>query len=310
MEKSALTVLVVDDSAMDRRLAGALLKKRGFQVAYAGNGREALGAIAQEQPDLVLTDLQMPDLDGLELVAAIRTQHPSVPVILMTAHGSEEIAVQALHRGAASYVPKRNLAQELCETVESTLSMAQAASHQQKVLDCLEQTESRFVVVGNDVGAIPPLVGYLETNLSRIRLCDDTGRIQVAVALREALVNAMYHGNLELTSDLLERDPAAYTDLAQQRRQEAPFRSRRIEVLVRETRSEAVYVVTDEGPGFNPDLLPDPMDPSNIEKTSGRGLLLIRTFMDEVIHNDRGNQITMVKRRDLAAYTTPPAALG
>jgi CheY-like chemotaxis protein len=303
--RSARTVLVVDDSPIDRRLAGALLKKRGHEPVYAVNGREALAAMDQRRPDIVLTDLQMPELDGLELVAAIRSRHPSVPVILMTAHGSEEIAVKALHRGAASYVPKRNLAQELCDTVESTLAMALAASQQDKVLECLKQAESRFVIA-NDVEAIPPLVGYLEANLSRLKLCDDTARLQVAVALREALVNAIFHGNLEMMSDLFERDPKAYADLAARRAREPPYQGRKVEVTVRETRAEATYVVVDEGPGFNPDLLPDPMDPKNLEKTSGRGLLLIRTFMDEVHHNDQGNRITMVKRRDPTAYTMPP----
>ena len=57
-----------------------------------------------------------------------------------------------------------------------------------------------------------------------------------------------------------------------------------------------MYVIRDEGPGFDPSTLPDPRDPSNLERTAGRGLLLIRTFMDEVTFNKAGNQITMVKR--------------
>ena len=56
-------------------------------------------------------------------------------------------------------------------------------------------------------------------------------------------------------------------------------------------------MVRDEGPGFDPATLPDPTDPSNLERVGGRGLLLIRTFMDEVRHNESGNEITFVKRR-------------
>jgi anti-sigma regulatory factor (Ser/Thr protein kinase) len=67
--------------------------------------------------------------------------------------------------------------------------------------------------------------------------------------------------------------------------------------MSRESRDEAVYVVRDEGPGFDPSILPDPTDPSNLEKVSGRGLLLIRTFMDEIHHDDSGREITMIKRR-------------
>ena len=63
------------------------------------------------------------------------------------------------------------------------------------------------------------------------------------------------------------------------------------------TRDEATFLVRDEGLGFDPSTLPDPTDPANLGKVSGRGLLLIQTFMDHVEHNATGNQITMVKRR-------------
>lgn len=291
-------VLIVDDSAMDRRLSGGLLKKHiGLHPIYAQNGREALSSIPQDVPDVVVTDLQMPEMDGLELVETIRKHYPSLPVILMTAHGSEEIAVKALQKGAASYVPKKNLARELAKTVLEVLEVAQAHQKQKLVLECLVQTESRFVIA-NDVAAIAPLVGQLENNLKRMGLCDETGLIQVAVALREALVNAIFHGNLEVSSDLLSTDPPAYDSLVEERRARSPYRDRRVHVTARETRTEATYVVTDEGPGFDPGGIPDPLDPANLEKPSGRGLMLIRTFMDEVLHNERGNQITMVKRRD------------
>ena len=120
------TALVVDDSAMDRRLIGGLLKRAGYEVLYAENGRHALELLAEKLPDIVATDLQMPELDGLELVAAIRQQFPSVPVLLMTAHGSEEIAVKALQKGAASYVPKRQLAKELVGTIQNILEVTLA----------------------------------------------------------------------------------------------------------------------------------------------------------------------------------------
>ena len=66
----------------------------------------------------------------------------------------------------------------------------------------------------------------------------------------------------------------------------------------KESPAEAIYTVRDEGPGYDPSSLPDPTDPANVEKVSGRGLFLIRTFMDQVYHNETGNEITMIKRAD------------
>src|SRR5262249_4847370 len=117
-----------------------------------------------------------------------------------------------------------------------------------------------------------------------------------AVALREALINAIHHGNLEVGSDVRERNEKEYQALVEERRRQEPYMDRRVHVMAKQTRAEVVFVIRDEGAGFDPKTLPDPTDPTNMERISGRGLLLIRTFMDEVEHNDRGNQITMVKR--------------
>ena len=155
--------------------------------------------------------------------------------------------------------------------------------------------ETRFTL-DNDVALIPVVVTQLEEELRCI--CPDEGASQdVGVALREALANAIYHGNLELSSDLREEDGGRpYDELAARRRRTPPYCDRRVAVLVRRTDEELVCVVTDEGPGFDPASLPDPMGADFLDRPHGRGLLLIRSLMDEVAHNERGNVITMVKR--------------
>lgn len=112
-------VLVVDDSRTDRVLAKSLLECRpglemlecrtGLSVLDVAGGDEALEVLQRDLPDLVLTDMVMPGMSGLELVETIRGRFPLLPVILMTAHGSEDITMEALQKGAASYVPKHNL---------------------------------------------------------------------------------------------------------------------------------------------------------------------------------------------------------
>jgi len=291
------TVLIVDDSAVDRRRAVKLLTNAGLTVLAAPGGREALTMIEHDHPDLVLTDMQMGEMDGLALVQEVKERFPGVPVILMTAHGSEELAVEALQKGAASYVPKRNLANDLSEVIESVLGIASARRSQERLRESLISTDAQFVLE-NDVALIPSLVAFAESNLKRMTICDENGLIRIAVALREALVNAMHHGNLELTSHLREEDDKAYHRLVEERRHQEPYCDRRVFLHTRESLREVVYVIRDEGPGFNPAALPDPTDPANLEKSSGRGLLLIRTFMDEVRHNKIGNEITMCKRAD------------
>ena len=87
-------VLVVEDSPTQAAEIRFLLEDAGFDVDVAVDGVEALSSLHESLPDLIVTDLQMPRMDGLALVEAVKSKHPAVPVVLITAHGSEEIAAR------------------------------------------------------------------------------------------------------------------------------------------------------------------------------------------------------------------------
>ncbi len=291
------TILVVDDSVAARRFVGRLVERRpGFRALFACNGREALDMLKKEACALVVTDLHMPGMDGLELVEAIRDRWPLTPVVLMTAEGSEDVAVRALQGGAASYVSKHALERDLADTLDRVLAAARVDRRRQHLLECIRDLDCRFVLE-NDPALVPLLTAHLQEHLVRMGLCDPNGRMRIGVALEEALLNGMYHGNLELHSALRHDGGDAYERLAAERRRQAPYADRRLHVHVQLDESTAVIVIRDEGPGFDVSAVPDPSDPANLVKPSGRGLLLIRTFMDEATHNATGNEITLVRRR-------------
>ncbi|MCA9263592.1 MAG: ATP-binding protein [Planctomycetales bacterium] len=290
-------ILVVDDSPVDRKLINGLLgKMKDASLRFAETGEHALEMIEEATPDIVLVDLVMPGISGLELVERVRGAHPQVPSILMTSQGNEEIAVQALQKGASSYVPKVQFADELASTVRSVLRQARHARTHHRLIGYLVESTCRFELV-TDTSLIPPLIEYLQEMLAQLRLCDETERTRVGVALDEAIVNAVYHGNLELDSDLREHDSAGYHDLAAARAKQPPYVERKLRVHARVCSEQAEFTIRDEGPGFDPGTLPDPTDPTNLENVSGRGILLMRTFMDEVHFDERGNEVTLVKRK-------------
>lgn len=290
------TILIVDDAKIDRVLAGSCVEQLGATPIYAENGVEALERIEQQKPDGVLTDLQMPEMDGLELVQAIRRDYADVPVVLMTAHGSEEVAASALKHGAASYVPKKNLRRDLGHALRVVLDAAEAAQDRQTARQLLIESETKFVF-GYQPGAVQALVSHLQNSLAQIEFGDHADLIQIGTALTEALTNALDHGNLELDSALREAPDNAYRRLGNERSEQPPYQDRRVYVTARLTPTEASYTIRDEGPGFDPSTLPDPTDPENLLLASGRGIMLIRMFMDEVSFNETGNTITMIKRR-------------
>jgi len=296
------TVLIVDDSATDRRLAGGLLEHSGeYDVIYSPDGQDALAQLELHVPDMVVTDLNMPEIDGLQLTRTIRQMYPFLPVILMTAKGSEDVAVAALQVGAASYVPKRRLAQELLNTVRQVLSLAKEDRGQARLMRRLIRQEVEFAIE-NDAELLSSLVRFLQQGAASRGICDETARIRIGVALQEALTNACYHGNLEVSSSLREVDHRAFYELCQERAVSAPYRDRRIYVTAKFTAESAEYIIRDEGPGFDPTRLPNPTAPENLERPCGRGLLLMHTFMDEVRYNTTGNEVSLIKRR------TPQAA--
>src|SRR5260370_33425291 len=120
--------------------------------------------------------------------------------------------------------------------------------------------ESHFALE-NDRSLIPPLVAELTENLTFMGLCDQTELLRVTVALGEALENAMIHGNLEISAEDRDRDEKTYQELIAQRREQPPYASRLVYVTAKESRTEAVYIIRDEGPGFDTSRLPDPGEP-------------------------------------------------
>lgn len=298
-----VTILVVEDSSVDRMLIGGLLAKEGvtndgdWEIEFACDGQEALtrlNATNCSGVGLVVTDLQMPNLDGLGLVKEIRRTQPQLPVILITSQGSEEIAIEALRAGATSYSPKSMLRTDLVRTIRQILVMA---SYMKYESDAQAHPALRQVafVLENESSLIGPTIDHLQENLPSWSAAD---RWQFMMAMDEALVNAMHHGNLEVDSKLRESDNEEdYYNEIRKRKVRAPFCHRRVRVEAEFSDHHICVQISDDGDGFDPSTVADPTAEANLHNVSGRGLFLIRSFMDQVAHNLTGNQITMTKLR-------------
>lgn len=295
-DRAPWQVLVVDDSPADRLIACRLLSNQdGIEVFQSADGGDAIEQLKGGlKPDLVLTDMSMPNVDGLGLVEYIHRTWPGIHSILMTGQGSEELAVEALKAGASHYVPKRNLSHDLVRTCESVLALANSERRQRALAAHWLGTECSFCLP-NCIEHIPDVIAYLQ----RCTLGEENSRAdhQMSVVLHEALVNAIHHGNLELDSELRNREDGLYYKLAAQRATEEPYKLRRVHVSVSVDQNERRFVIRDEGAGFDPETPKyDPEDPEQLLRTHGRGLFLIRTFMDEVSFNSEGNEIRLVQR--------------
>jgi len=118
------SILVVDDNPDLARLVAALLEESGMSARRVSSGKEALHALEEAYFDLVLSDVKMPEMDGLELLERMRSDFPEIPVVLLTGFGTVEMAVQAMRAGAASFVVKPYKDEALVHTIRQALQTA------------------------------------------------------------------------------------------------------------------------------------------------------------------------------------------
>jgi len=151
------------------------------------------------------------------------------------------------------------------------------------------------VCLENDMQCVAEVVHDLQERAQQLLdAVDSRWLLHFGTALDEALSNAILHGNLEITSQ--QRFSPEYEQLLLQRQNSFPFQRRKVLVTARFENTAAYVTIADEGPGFDHRKVPDPTDLANLDKPYGRGVMMIRAYMDVVQYNEAGNSITMSKR--------------
>jgi len=139
-----------------------------------------------------------------------------------------------------------------------------------------------------------------------MRLTDATGRFRIGAALKEALLNAIYRGNLEISFKQMQDTRVSLVegkgeDVLTKRKSAAPYKDRKVRVHINIGANEARFMISDEGPGFDPSSVPAAGQPGSLDPETGRGLVLMRAFFDEVTFDQGGREVTLVKRRETKA---------
>ena len=145
MSKNRQQILVADDEPNLRRVLEAQLRRDGFDVIGVGDGEEAVAALAEHHVDLVITDLKMPRLDGMGVLKYIAAEYPRVPVLMITAHGTVDTAVEALKLGAFDYITKPFDRDELRSAV---MKAARTRELSQTTASNATEAGGRFEIIG------------------------------------------------------------------------------------------------------------------------------------------------------------------
>jgi CheY-like chemotaxis protein len=263
-------ILVVDDEEMVRDLLARFLSERGYLPSPAADGAQALELFRSQPFDLVLSDVRMPGLSGLQLLQAVKEVNPRVPVVLISGFGEVETVVEALKAGAENFLAKPLKLEMLEKVVEQSLSLAcirpglgaLGPRVEQETVVTAPSRPDYICEVVYQVALSAVAVGFAEMDLDN----------NLKLALVEAVTNAMEHGN-------------RWTE------------ARKVEVTCRARRDRLEVVVRDQGPGFDYQNLGDPTEEDNLLCERGRGVFLMQAIMDEVSFQPPGNQVTLRKRR-------------
>jgi len=270
------TILIVEDDRMTRHVLQSVLNGAGYSTRVASDGVEALEALQGDHFDLVLLDVWMPRMNGLELLAQLRAHKARPRVVVMTSDDAPETLLKAVREQAFKYVHKPVQPVELLETVRTVLASPELMPIEvisakpdwvELVVPCTLEAAER----------IQPVMAELDAKLP-IEVRDST-----AYAFRELLLNAIeWGGRLD------------------------PNRTVRISCL--RTERMLLYRIADPGPGFNIDDLPHaaisyPDEPvAHMEvrmnkglRPGGFGLMTVRATVDELIYNEKRNEVVFVK---------------
>lgn len=298
------TILLVEDSPTQAMQLKLQLESGGHNVTSCDDGMPALELLEHGTFELVITDLELPVLNGLQLIKKMKADFPQIPAVLITGQGSERLAAEALKVGATGYVPKSMVDDLLLATVEDVVGVMRSDLRYTELIDCT--VENRLVFeLPNKPELLITAIDLVTQLAAGMQLLSGIDRYRVSQALQHAATNALYRGNLELSRDVcphvsvtdggIEALPA----VIQERIATKPYSNRKIHFDARLMKDLIRVVIKDEGPGFDVKSVEaqqqDQDSAAPFSGQMGRGLALMHRFMDRVSFNSAGNEITLIK---------------
>ena len=288
------TALVLEDSDDTRLILKTLAARRGFEVMESKDGAKGLALAKEHRPDLILLDLGMPGMSGIEVLEEIREYDASVPVVIISGSREGDLVEEALELGAVNFVHKPFDHQEIEFVLDQIYRATEEDTEIHRVLDFVGRRVTELSIPC-DGSYLSKVVAYLGRELSNNYPGYELPLTEIKLALYESLANALEHGNLEITFEEKTKAMAAgdgIHGLLNERLKDPKLGERKIHIRAEYHQSHAYYAVRDEGPGFDPQaLINRPV--ADTSALHGRGITLIRHYMDEVSWNDSGNEIRM-----------------
>lgn len=285
-----MKVLVVEDDQASRSYLEVILRKENLNFRSADNGKDGLEIFKEYIPDIVLSDINMAQMNGLELLENIKRIKPETIVIMLTAFNSEDYVVEAMKLGANNYLKKPVLKNNLISLLRKYSSVLHSRKSAKKIQGFIKRHNFSLDFKSN-IEIIPSIVNYLITEVEGV--FPEEVLLDIKLGLGELLLNAVEHGNLDIS--FIEKSHAVQNDQLQQlyyeRLGDPEFYRRKVFIDFSMTPEYSEWVITDEGDGFDPDSIPNPISEDGILRLHGRGIFICKFQFDELEYLENGNKV-------------------
>lgn len=289
-----MKVLIVEDDVASQKYLEFVMKKEGYQYRTAENGAVGLDEYKTFSPDLILSDINMVEMNGLEMLQNIRETDRKVMVIMMTAFNSEDYVIDSIKLGANNYLKKPIKKDNLVSLLRSAEMDLKKRS--KKILaqsDIFEDTLS--FNIDTKVHLVPAAVEFLSNEVSH--LFDHEIWLDIKVGLSELLMNAIEHGNMGITfeqkTDALLHN--SLNELYDERLKNKQIASRTVFVYYAMSEKYCEWVIEDQGEGFDHYKYKNKIGPEQLESLHGRGIFICQRYFDEIEYIGNGNKVRVKK---------------
>lgn len=258
-------ILIIDDAEEIRTSLSQIVEELELLPLTASNGVEALQLMQSEKIDLVITDLMMPEMDGLQFIVHCRKMNPRIPIAVISGYGDTENATFALTRGAFNFITKPFTVKEVEAIIRKGLRLRELSLGTDRLLKNIRNRTE--LTIPSYSHLLPSVTFYILKECQWRGIDNENVLNNISVCTEEILTNALIHGNkgnpTKNISVTLEFDPGKFT-----------------------------LTIRDDGEGFDTRAFSQQCMENYHEIPTKRGLLIVKHLTDEISFNDTGSEVT------------------
>ncbi|MBN2322574.1 MAG: response regulator [Spirochaetes bacterium] len=289
------SILVIDDEKSIRDMLRAGLTQYGYNFYDAGDGKNGVEVYKRTRPDIVLTDVKMPEMSGLELTRQLKAIEIDSDIVIMTGYGSEELVIEALRSGATNYIKKPISLNELFNILDGII-LNRERRRKSEVIKDVVVFEKKKLVIDNEISRIWGIINQMLFNIPNE--VSDTNLEGIRLGLYEIILNAIEHGNLGISyeekSESIQNN--RYLDLLESRSMQPDRKQKRVFIDCTIDHMGLSVEIRDQGGGFDFHEFAEPESREEILRAHGRGIFLASLYFDRIEYTEPGNTVTVSKQ--------------